>query len=72
MSTQFSNYLGDWICNDPKDPERCEVMKCVRVDEKTRMAIFESGKQISTIQMVCTKRCIPSIMHLRLRNNLVR
>lgn len=51
MSTQFSNYLGDWICNDSKDPERCEVMKCVRVDDKTRMAIFESGKQISLFDL---------------------
>lgn len=46
MSTQFSNYLGQWICNDPNDPERCEVMNCVSIDANTRTAIFDNGRRI--------------------------
>lgn len=51
MSTQFSNYLGQWICNDPNDPERCETMNCIRVDDKERMAYFDSGKKISLFDL---------------------
>ena len=53
MSTQFSNYLGQWICNDPNDPERCEVMNCIAVDDNTRTAIFENGKKITLFDLVC-------------------
>lgn len=51
MSTQFSNYLGQWICNDPNDPEKCEVMNCIAVDDNTRTAIFENGKKITLFDL---------------------
>ena len=49
--SQFSNYLGQWIVNDPVDPQRCETINCIMVDEKTREAVFEDGKRISLLTL---------------------
>lgn len=49
--SQFNNYLGQWIVNDPIDPQRCETINCIMVDEKTREAVFEDGKRISLLTL---------------------
>lgn len=50
-TNQFSNYLGQWIVNDPHDPERCSTINCIDVIESTRTAVFEDGRKVSLFDL---------------------